>query len=635
MTPVGEPRAWRAAGVLALVLAIVLGTCIRIRTATGDANFDTEHSAGLLKSDPGLLFYLTERVVDAGGGVPADFRADPRIEHPALTDIPATYTVGQEFLVAWAAPFFGAGVPLHMVALWLMAACAALAVVGVYGLSFELTRSSAWASFAALLYLILPANYRTIGFILVREDLSLPLFAIHLWLLARAVRVGTVPAFALAGAALGAALATWHAMTFFVAIEAAVFFFWFLRTGENPFTERAPRALLAVTALFTLAVPALFAKQALLSLPMQLAFALLAAAILGRTRPRGARTAIAFAAWAALFGVSYALSRALDAGAGDFSHVFRLLLAKVRHLGVLPADPTAIPFESRLLWQGPFATLALDHAVASMRLGLLLALPAFARAARTWGLGKGPRGEAWIAALAAFGLGAAWLVQRVFVLPGLVLPVVAAVFIGRRSGAATERRAQGRTLVLGSALAALVLWQVIGFGTWLRDLRISWYEPAVRQAELATLVRELPRFVPEGAAVAGDFMTSTAILAQTGRPIVLQPKWETRASRRRVEQFLTTFFHESPAVLRRMLLEEYDCRYLLVDRGAMLMSRYVAGLRAGEPLRPGTAAERFLSQDAGVLADIPGFELLWRSPPELLQTNGRPSDFYRLYAVLD
>jgi hypothetical protein len=276
-----EPRSWRFAGLLFLVLAVASGTGIRIRTATGDANFDTAHSEGLMKSDPGLLFYLTQRVVDAGGGVPGDFGADPRIEHPALTDVPATFTVGQEFLIAWAAPFFGEGVPLHMVALWVMAACAALAVVGVYGLSFELTRSSAWASFAALVYLVLPANYRTIGFILVREDLSLPIFAIHLWLLARATRLGTVPAFALAGVALGAALATWHAMTFFVAIEASVFFLWFLRTGENPFAERPPRALLAAVALFTALVPALLAKHAFLSLPMQLAFALLAAATLG------------------------------------------------------------------------------------------------------------------------------------------------------------------------------------------------------------------------------------------------------------------------------------------------------------------------------------------------------------------
>ena len=54
------------------------------------AAIDTGSSAGLLKSDPGLLYYLTQRVVDSGGGAPDDWRADPRIEYPSTVDIPAT-----------------------------------------------------------------------------------------------------------------------------------------------------------------------------------------------------------------------------------------------------------------------------------------------------------------------------------------------------------------------------------------------------------------------------------------------------------------------------------------------------------------------------------------------------------------
>ena len=39
---------------------------------------------------PALLFYLTQRLVEHGG-LPEDWSSDPRIEHPAKTDVPATF----------------------------------------------------------------------------------------------------------------------------------------------------------------------------------------------------------------------------------------------------------------------------------------------------------------------------------------------------------------------------------------------------------------------------------------------------------------------------------------------------------------------------------------------------------------
>jgi hypothetical protein len=39
-------------------------------------------------SPPGLLYYLTRRIAEAGGLPLSDFRADPRIEYPETTDVP-------------------------------------------------------------------------------------------------------------------------------------------------------------------------------------------------------------------------------------------------------------------------------------------------------------------------------------------------------------------------------------------------------------------------------------------------------------------------------------------------------------------------------------------------------------------
>ena len=137
LTPATQPNAThRRAGVgvvTGLVLLVALASFLRIQLALGDPNFASSPVEGLLKSDPALIHYLTERVVDAGGGLPADYRTDPRIEYPETVDIPAIYTVGQEFAVAWLYLALGGNVPLHRVSLWFMGIWASLTVLGVWG----------------------------------------------------------------------------------------------------------------------------------------------------------------------------------------------------------------------------------------------------------------------------------------------------------------------------------------------------------------------------------------------------------------------------------------------------------------------------------------------------------------------
>jgi hypothetical protein len=320
--------------------------------------------------------------------------------------------------------------------------------------------------------------------------------------------------------------------------------------------------------------------------------------------------------------------RAVFAGAlGEHAHVYEVLGAKLAHLGELPDEPRALSFDARLLWQGPFATLRAGWAVTWLGLALL-GLPAAA-----WTLIESrERSAGWTradsrGALALFALAAApaaWLVSRTVILPGLLLPAVLAAFL------ADLRRARASLAIGAVLLGAQGLW----FASYARGYVIPWYRPVGRQAELAALVEALPDLVPLGEAVAADFMTSTAVLANTRRPVLLTPKYETAASRRRIEELYTAFFDGEPEALRQLLLAKYRCRYLLVDRFTLgVLSRPLAGLRAGEPPRPGTCAAVFLSQDDATLRGVPGYELLYRSPPTILQRDGSPYDLFRLYRL--
>lgn len=593
-----------------LLVIVALGAALRIERTLAHPVFDRARPAAVVRADPALLLYLTQRVDDAGGGVPDDWRADPRIEHPGTVDIPATFTVGQEFIVSWVRRTWMPDTPLHVVAVRVLAVLAALCAVGVYGLAREVTGSAGWAAFGAALYALLPANYRTIGFVMVREDLALPLFALHLWALARALRTDGAGAWALAGALLGATLATWHASGLLAALEGLVLLVALLRADP----ARARRAWLGCVPLVlaTLLVPALLAKGGPLALGPAV---MLGLALAASVRGRGPRLA-------AVFGlplVCVLCGALFTGGARDMSHVAQLVFEKLIHAGGLPRDPALLSFESRMMWQGPFRTSTLDEAATWYQLALVV-LP-FVLALSLW---RGAGVERVVAGLCLIGVVAGWFVARLIVLPGLLAPVLLAAGARRMVNASQEPFGQ-----LG--LAALLFLQGVLFFGWVGRYQTGWLDPR-RARENVEAVDAVRRLVPEGEAVAADFMLSPTILACTGHPIALQPKWERAATRARVERFWLGFHFGPPDTFRRYVTRELDCRYLLVDRDTLFRrqeSRYLAGYdaRETEP-RAGTA---------GVLAaleapQLPGFELLWQSPPWELDAQARPG-WVRLYRL--
>lgn len=611
-----RPRA-TLPGWLALIAIVVFGAWVRIGTALDDPNFDRRDPTGMLRTDPALLYYFTERIVESGGAPPADFRADPRIEHPELSDWPAMETVGQEFVVAWAKLFLAPETPLHVVAVYAMGIAAAATAVGVFGLALELCGGVAWALLAALLFAVQTANYRTIGFVLIREDFSLPWFALHLWLAARAVRVRTPLAIALAALALAAALSTWHAMTFVVAVEAACVVAWYLRSGQNPLAARGGWVLPAVLVAASLLVPVLRAKWFVISLPMQALGALGVAALVERRRTLSpiARAGVALGAFVALALLAALASRALAGGLADYSHVFAFMKEKLLRLGEKPADPLELSYESRLLWQGPFQTGSwLDFRDYPFAAALLV--PAAALAARGWWRGDGDGRERVLVSFALATVALAWLVQRLVVLPGMVAPVVAMALLAK---------ARPRSIGLGLAVAG-VLMQAAYFQRLVSRYQITWYHPlGVRELELS--LGWIAKNVPATEPIAADYVNSAAILASAGNPVLYQPKYETLRTRRRIEEFDRAFFEGTPDDLRA-LLARMGTRWLFVDRHTLYrVMRYAAGIPDGAPLRAGTPAAAFLGEDARTLAGVPGFRLAYRSPP------GSPLDMVRIYEV--
>ena len=614
-------------GILALlaILAVALASALRIEVAEGDPGFDGQDARGSLRSDPALLYYLTTRLVENGGEAPDDWRQDPRIEFPDRVDIPAVFTVGQEYLVAWSAKLatvLGISWPLHVLTGRLMALLAATTGLFVLLAAWETSRSLLGAALALALYLTSPASYRTIGFLLVREDLSLPLLALHWWLVARAVRTGGAWAYAGAGLAMGAALATWHGASFLLLLEMLCAALVFLRGADAPFASNRSRLLPIGAILLAVLVPALVHKGTLLSPTYALIIAGFVSSLAAGRAPRPLKVrAIALIVTLLVL----ALARF---GSADLAHVWTVAGDKLRHAGVFPEDPSALAFESRLMWQGPFETLQPGEFLRLFQLPLLLALPGALYLCIEHLRGRCSGLLAVAAWLVFASLIGAWFARRVSVVGAVLFPIVASLTWMRidqwrraRLSGRRERSADDRSLkdllalwLLPAGGLAIVL-QLVAFSNWHAGLKrdgLVWSPPASRRQELLACLRAVEEHVPPGEAVAADFMLSPAILAHTGRPIVLQPKWETRASRERVRAFWDALYHGTPEDMRRLLNDEFACSWLLVDPTTLWTlraSRRLAGLKSGESPPDGSMAEALFTQ-APARAPA-GFRTVW------------------------
>ncbi len=611
----------------ALLVALLVGaaTALRISITHAQPGWDRTSPVGLLKSDPALLYWFTERHAADASASNDDLAATTSVQWPDPIDARVEFPQLQMQLAAMTWRWFGAGMPLHEWCVLLFSLLAATALWGVFGLAHELTGRRDLALAATAAAFLLPATWRTASFVLLGEDVALPALAFHFWLAARAARLRTPAAFLLAGLPLAIAMAAWHATGFFVAIEAGAFFLWYLRSGANPFSVARAWLVLLPFALACAVEPMLRGKLQLLSLPMQIALALLLMAAIESRRKLAFATRIgaALALVAAGAGLAWLAARLMGGGIGDYSHVFRLLLCKLRYLGEFPADPNELPFEVRILWQGPFDTTQLGALLKNLSaplfvglLGVAFALPAWRRGTTVEAV---ERARAVLAPAVLVALLASWLIQRTLVLSALLFPVAAVIAIETLASCAAVANCR---FVRGGLVALLLLVPAAQFPEFVRfvEQKNRWYEPR-HSAEIRAAVEVISKLVPPGEAVASDEINSTAMLAHTGHPILVQPKYESTAARERLEEYRTAATRGTPAELADFL-RRHRCRYLLFDWFQLFATRYQAGLRYDSNEMDGDSALAITYQTP---AALPGFKLLWRS--------GGPRDGMRLYVL--
>ncbi|MFH0910765.1 MAG: tetratricopeptide repeat protein [Planctomycetota bacterium] len=490
--------------------------------------------------------------------------------------------LGKEYVEGLPYRWFGLSMPFYRYIPWAVAVASALGILGCFFAALLLWRAPLPALVSAALYAVsLPAFRRTIGNYS-DEHFSLPFLLVGLPFLAMAATEleenprrlkGRLLANA-AGAAWAVALCTWHFSRFAFLIALGWLFLSYLVRPDRRGPGRALIPLLAWCGLAALWHPMLHARNFLFSGPMLLGFGLLACGLLPQRIPLIAKRAAAIALPVLLL----LFSRALPGGGEEYSHVTGLLLAKLCHPLGRPPDPSVLSFEARSLWQAAFVSPSLHQFLYNFFPVLPVAAAGFACLA--WRRCKArPDGNAesiprtgWLV-YATLAYGANYLLAfRI----EMFLSFYLALWVGGLAYWGLRKKRRARRWAVIAVLAPLFLLE--GYKAFHCRLPLSdrYYRALSRivepreishipsfDLEWGRALRWIERETGESDAVVGQFKFLPSVLLETGRPILIHPKYETTGIRKKLDAFYDSYFGEEESFYA--FCSNYKARIVLVD----------------------------------------------------------------------
>lgn len=281
--------------------------------------------------------------------------------------------------------------------------------------------------------------------------------------------------------------------------------------------------------------------------------------------------------------VSWLVARQFYA-AGDDSHVTEVVLAKLRHCFVKPADPALLTPEARLMWIEAFNSPARGELIAQ-------ALPAVACGVGLFWLGWRRTFARWRSDAAWRGLfiillawGVAYLLfQRLVVLFSFGIAVALGVMLSE------ALRSQKRLAAVALAFLLLLLmtsyYVDVPVVAQIRERIVGTTKPPAsrfenRFADTRDLLGWLRTHTAHDDVIVAWFGLSSQIYAYADRPVVVQSKFENPYIRAKVLR-LSEALMGSPAQLAEFC-RQYQASYLVYEATMVLQHgtesfRYVAG----------------------------------------------------------
>ncbi|MEO0160738.1 MAG: hypothetical protein ABIL39_02635 [candidate division WOR-3 bacterium] len=613
-----------------MLLFILISVQFRIRLSTNPEYYDPKDPTAFYWTENALQYHYAELV---GNGKPIP-SFDPKLQAPAGVKIFENLTILMEYPCGWLYRILGLkskGVLFHTWAITFIAIWASLGILAVYLLARALGLSPLSSLFAGLLqnFSLAAVGRSTFGFL--NEDFALPFIIAGIagYLYALHHKKNRIIAVLGAGICLLISLSAWHfaRFIFLTIIVISVFNLWLFEIDKQT-KEKAYILLflLFVPFLGSFLVPVLKSRLYFLSPPFALGFGSIIGILLFST-PTGRPPISSLKGWFAIltglgFLVLSLILTNLFKTETEYLHVWSLLLAKIKYLGIKPNNPEMLDYAARSLWIEAFnsphpvsifknlfpiiipAILALRYVVmrsfvdTSIRLFFFFSMIFF------------------VSYLAIERMG---VVNNYFISIWAVMPVL--------MEAKTKRQLREYLIYIGLGIIFLFnfyqafhIHQPTDYIKTLRrifgnEIGHGFFNWRLNNVELVRFIRLQ---TPADAIFLSSFGVGPLIFTYAERAIVLQPKFEVRNCQNLVREFLAAIYGSEEEFYnfcrsKRVDYFLYDIRILLDNTREG--SRWIAG-----KTEISTSTAAFLCHFAP--EDLKHFQLIYQNT------------YYRLYKVL-
>jgi hypothetical protein len=440
-------------------------------------------------------------------------------------------------------------IPFHVFSSIIICILSSLSAIAVYGITKTFWKSSKAAVFSATFYLFnLFASITTLGHATLKQDLGLPLLFLHLYFFILSWNKGELRYSILSASFLYAALASWHLTQFIFMIEMLSIAPFILFDERDRSYSSILWPLLAACILGASTLPTLRSQGFVLSLPFLACLAGSTASWIGERR-----RVYRWLVW--LFILAFGLLWG-SIHFGEYSHVYRLLSAKIRHLGQLPSDPNALDWETLVMWGSN--NLSPTWEETWIRMGALLIAGILGCSLRVFRLRSWTRQEIFFSLLMLSSACLYVFMKRL----GVFLVFYLAVYAGYLISFSFEmpripRQARAdHNLGIHSFTSLLLGPSSLIIACILFALNISIYRGldvtsgAPSPGLHLELLKEIRQSLSPDAPILTHFSTGPSILAFTERPTIIHSKFETRELREKVQSFEKALFQDEETFWR-------------------------------------------------------------------------------------
>jgi tetratricopeptide (TPR) repeat protein len=559
--------------------------------------------------DPGSgeAFFWTEsafhfrhfQMVAQGDGIPA---VDSGIQHPEGLNTVRYITPVMEQVAGRLYRWFFSDMAPHVFLVHFSIVISTLSILAIFFTARAAWRSRVAAFICACFYALAPASLiRTSGGGFIREDFALPFIFFSFGCFIACLHKDKPLVSGLGSGLLIIALSAWHVTQLYLSLfVAALVVAYFLKNDQDlPLRSLAVFVVMMISA--ALFIPVLRAKHFIFSPALMLSCGLLVIAWLSLTKKRNHKERLVIAGFI-LCGF-LVTSLIIQTAMGTYSHVYELLLAKVRFLGVLPQDPGRLSFEAKSMWTSAFVSPQLAE------------LPFLLSATLIFGpLAVGILIQRMLRRqISAHEIVIAFLTGCMFILFLMIhrMSVFAIFFLALSMGTLTQVNNISVKRAVYASLALCFLIQCY----LLPSFKLVAFRP--NQKDLKSVLAFIKTRTAPETAVLTTFQLGPAVAAYTAHPVTLHSKFESKILRDKVARVYAALYRSEDAfyeVCKKLKVGLFVYQPDMVQSGAPGSIRYLVG---AIPLKTDSAAFSFHFAPQ----KLKHFTLLYQNP------------IYRVYGV--